>query len=187
MFNLFISCISFFHKKFLVHLVPRPATGSLALDIFYLVILLGIQFNVIPSLLFFHHIDLLTIWLCYHFIVLAPAPALAMGLIAALMLENHSTVPEGTYICIYWILAIVLNLLRDHLSWRDYSPWLACFFIAGIGVFLFETIVTCVKTGDYGYFTLFIVAQKLLGITLSTLFGLALVQRHFLASGRDLT
>ncbi len=186
MFTFIRSLFSYIQSRLLARLIPRPSTGSIIMDVFYLMVFAALQFTVIPSLIFFHHLDLMTIWLSYHFVVLSPGWALMLGMLGALIMENHLTVPAGTYLCIYWVLAVVFNLLRDHLSWRDYLPWISCFFVSQLSVFIFEVIITYVKTGDYAFYTGVILFEKVFANLLGIAFGLVVVQHYFINSGKEL-
>ncbi|NRA44888.1 MAG: hypothetical protein HRU09_08035 [Oligoflexales bacterium] len=140
--------MSLVFKRLFFGLVPRPASGSFGLDIFYIILIISFQVSILPSLLSYSDLDLLTPWLVFLFIGLGTGQAMLLALLGAIALENHGTFPAGLYFCSYWIMGTLISLLKKHISWRNTLPWIATFTISQLWIVLFETFVFLVKTSN---------------------------------------
>lgn len=129
-------------------MLPRPVSGSFGLDVFYVILIIALQVSILPSLISYSRIDLLTPWLVFLFIGLSTGPAMILALLGAIALENHGTVPAGLYFCSYWIMGTLISLFKKNISWRNTLPWIATFGISQLWIVLFETFVFLVKTSN---------------------------------------
>lgn len=158
-------------------LVPRPASGKLALDVIFLLLVGALHHTVLPSLFgSVVLIDLMTPWLVTTFVA-SPLPrAIVTLIVGALILETHSAAPAGMYIAAYWVVCVALRLTRSTLSWRHAFPWLVTFLVAEAWVILFETFVMAVSEGQlqlsFGY-----VLSQLVRLAVSAFFGMLLSHR----------
>jgi hypothetical protein len=128
----------------------RPNTGFLWLDIFYLLLVGALQFSIIPSLLGrYVYVDLLTPWLVINFVNQSLARSTVLAVIGALIIETHNAAPAGLFICIYWITLNLIHLVRDTLSWRHATPWIATFVLSELWVVLGEYFLTVIVRGSF--------------------------------------
>lgn len=112
---------------------PRPVPESVALDLLYIGELLLLQDYIIPQ--FFAHkvfVDLLTPWMLIVFVFRAPWRMFLLASFAVLLLETHSGLPSGLYICLYWILGVTLYYARHNISWASFLPWGAVFLLSQV-------------------------------------------------------
>lgn len=157
-------------RKYLRRMIPRPGVGHWWADLSYLLVVITFQVSILPSIFNNSYIDLLTPWLIYNFIFLRWTSSMPLGLIGALALERNGTHPMGMYMCIYWIIGMVILSVRVHISWRNMLPWLAVFTLAQIWLLVFELLVYIVTTNN----VLFITWSYLLGILTRIFFTLSL-------------
>ena len=124
----------------------RPASGKFWLDCVYLGVLLAIQNTVFAQLTGSTMLANLTgVWLVANAVLLPVLPSFALCLFGGFLLETYSTVPVGLYMTTYWVVAAVLFLVRDSLSWRHLSPWLASVVLAELWVIGFEALIMGVE------------------------------------------
>ena len=156
----------------------RPATGKVWLDAVYLLILVALQFSVLASfgrsVLVF---DLVTPWLVVTFVHEREWVVLLMSILAGVALETHSAAPAGCYVSAYLVVAAVLLLARNALSWRHFVSWLFTFIAVQAWIVIFETFVIAVtRNTDVLDFTYFAVQA---GRTIiSVAFGISLCLPH---------
>jgi hypothetical protein len=72
-------------------------------------------------------------------------------LLAASILETHSTIPAGVYLCAYWIMYNVIITVRPTLSWRHRMPWLATLALSELWIIIFENFVAFFIDGIAGF------------------------------------
>ena len=162
----------------------KPHTGKLWLDIFYIFVLSALESSILKSLGgAYGVIDLLTPWLCLSIIQKKAGPATLLVFVAALVQEAQSSVPSGTYICIYWIIANIIIQVRPALSWRSVTPWMVVFFLSSFFLILFESMVNIILSG-VTRFDLMSSVMLFVRLTISVLFGLYLC-RPWLAIDAD--
>ena len=117
----------------------RPHTGNFWVDLLYILVLVVLEESLVGSLFgWIGSIDIVTAWLMVNFLRKKPAPALFMAVVVGLVQESRSSVPAGTYLCIYWILAVGIVQLRPVLSWRFYTPWVTMFCLTQLAVELIK-------------------------------------------------
>jgi hypothetical protein len=109
-------------------LIFRPHTGWLWLDAVLLLLVSALHFTILPTLLGkLLVVDLLTPWLLTYFVVAPFKKSLTIGVLAALIMETHSSAPAGLYLSLYWVALVTLWLVRVSLSWRHAFPWFVTF------------------------------------------------------------
>lgn len=158
------------------YLVPRPYTQKLWLDLFFLLVIGALHHTVLPS--FTRHMfsaDLMTPWIVATFVVASLPRAILLGGCAALILETHSAAPAGLYLCVYWVIAVVLHLTRSTLSWRHIFPWLVTFAASELWVMVFESFVSIMRDGTVHFDPMYLARQGLRMLT-STLVGLVMAR-----------
>lgn len=123
--------------------MPRPDTGQLWLDIFFLLLIGGIQFSLLhgSSINPFAALDLLTPWLVVSFIRMSLLPSMFLALIAAFMQETHSSVPAGFFISIYCIILTVIHPIKPTLSWKHDITRLVTLVLAQLLLVISEMII----------------------------------------------
>lgn len=162
------------------YLRVRPDTGRFWLDAIYLVVIAAVQYSILPHFLGnYLSADLLTPWLITHFVRQPPYRHLFLGLIGGLLWENHSSAPLGTYLCVYWMLAMMIGIVRETFSWHHWVPWLVTFAVAELGVIVFEVTVIFVSR-DPGQVDFFYCFAQFLRIGFATAFGAILCRRWIL-------
>ncbi|MBP6216966.1 MAG: hypothetical protein KA436_00090 [Oligoflexales bacterium] len=92
--------------------------------------------------------DLLTTWLCIVFVHASAFQAVYTTILTVLLLETHGASPFGLYLCFYWILGSLIFLLRSHISWQKYSPWLSLITCAQLFFVCLEGLVHFSKVGN---------------------------------------
>lgn len=130
-------------------LTPRPLSESLARDAFHIVMILAIQCSILPSLTGDRfYIDLLTPWMIFIFVNASPWKILVLSAFAAFGLETHLSVPAGLYFCAYLVFAMIVIVIRNHLSWRRLVSWLTMFSLFSLWVMGLETFFSLLKVQD---------------------------------------
>jgi hypothetical protein len=120
----------------------RPDSGKLWLDVVYLILIAALQLAVLPSLVGkYIMIDILTPWLVANFVFKDLKRGALVWFLGALIMETHSTSPKGLFFCAYWIVFVVIAVVKPNLSWRMTLPWVAAFFLSSLWVNLFEGFV----------------------------------------------
>jgi len=99
-------------------------------------------------------VDLVTPWLVYNFIVLSTPAAMVQGLLGALALEGHGSVPGGLYLCSYWIMGLAITMVKKHISWRNLMPWITTAMASQLWILLFESFVYLVKTSSIDFLSM---------------------------------
>lgn len=164
-------------KEVLYEYRPRPHTGYLWLDIIYLFLLASLEASLLKSMSGpFVMFDLITPWLVLSIIQKTRGPATILALVAAMIQEAQSSVPAGTFICIYWIVANVIIQVRPALSWRNISSWLAVFFISSFATIIFQVgmiFLLAEMTNLSLYFWLSLLVRQVT----SVIFGLILCRK----------
>ena len=127
-------------------LTPKPDTGNLGLDVFYIILVTSFQLAILPSIAFLPDFDLLTLWLIFIFVKVNLSKGIFFAFIGALALESHGTYPSGFYVCSYWLMVILVNLIKNHISWRNLLPWHVVLIVSQAWLILFEVFVFSVKT-----------------------------------------
>jgi len=135
--------------RLLPYLVPKPWTGKLWLDVIYLLAVAAVaQALLMSGPLATLHIDVLTPWLVTGFVLQSLPRATVLAVIGGLALELHSTAPAGMYICVYWVTAATIALVRNTLSWRHSVPWLVTMLAATAWLSVFEGFVASLTRGS---------------------------------------
>jgi len=137
----------------------RPNTGRFWMDIINILLLAVIQMAVLPT--FFGqyvYVDLMTPWIVTSIILQPFLYGAGLAVIAAIILENHSTAPAGMYIAILWVICVTINLIRSNFSWRLMLPWLATYAATTIWVLGFETLVIYVTRGTNVFEPIFVLS-----------------------------
>lgn len=127
-------------------LIFRPHTGYLWLDIFLLLIVSAMHFTIVPTLVGkVVLVDLLTPWLLTYFIAAPFRKSLTIGVLAALIMESHTSAPAGMYLSLFWVAFVTLWLVRVTLSWRHTFPWLVTFVVGELWIIFAESFVHSVN------------------------------------------
>ena len=161
-------------RKVLPEFIPRPDTGRLWHDILFIFLIAALQFTVLPTFLGHHVIvDIMTPWLVVAFIRQSGPSAFVLALIGACIIETHSSVPSGVFLCIYLIMHSVVLSVRATLSWWRYVPWLVTFLLCELWAILFENFVALLldDVRTFGVVSLF---EQLLRLSLAVGIGMAL-------------
>jgi hypothetical protein len=156
-------------------LIPRPTSGVAWLDVFYVVIIGVLQFNIVPSLgLSWFRVDLLTPWIVAVAIIQPYSLALLTGVVAALLIEGRTMIPAGTMVCTYAVIINVMYIVRDLISWRRQEPWLTALAGGTIWAIAFELFVEAMENAAFT-FTWFSALSIISRLACSLAFGLILV------------
>lgn len=150
--------------------------GILWSDILYILFITSLQVSIIPSLLPFFAVDLLTPWLVFNFIALGTSHGFILAILSSMALESHSTISAGIYFCTYGIIGTIICMVKKHISWQNFMPWSTTFLLSQFWVILFETIVFLVKTGNALFFNLSYGMNALFRMLSTFVFGLLLFQ-----------
>jgi hypothetical protein len=155
----------------------RPNSGRLWLDTVYLLVIGAVHLSIAPVLLKSTiDIDLMTPWLVVSFVTESFWRATFLGFVGALILETHTGTAAGFYMCSYWVILVVLALVRTPLSWRHRFPWLVTFAAAELWVIGFECFVRAVNS-TWAMFDLAFLIDQILRLLIAVGFGLLLVRR----------
>lgn len=144
--------MSYTRHRFVMRLLPAPGRGSFWLNMAGLLLIVTLQFSVIPSLAGARYLDFVTPWLTYHFITMRTGSAMLQGIIGSLALELHGSAPAGLYLCAYWVMGLVIISIRQHISWRNPAPWISVMMISQLWIILFELFVYLIKVASLEYF-----------------------------------
>lgn len=156
-----------------------PHTGRLWLDILLLFAAAIAHHALLPSLVFTGiPIDLLTPWLVVGFVRQHWSKAIVLLLVGALLFELHTAAPAGIYLTSYWILFVIIQLVRDSLSWWHVFPWLVTLAASSTMVVLFETFVRGILSGGLQLPDLQDLGQIGARIVFSTAVGMLLCRRY---------
>jgi hypothetical protein len=157
----------------------KPHTGYFWLDLINLLLVAMIQLAILPALMGgIVYIDLLTPWVVTGMVMQSLTHGSALGLVAALILETHSTAPAGLYICCFWVLCVAINLVRTNFSWRLKLPWFATYLISMIWVLGFENFYLFVSHGSENFdlhYLISIIGRFLIALA----FGMILSHKRF--------
>ena len=164
--------LSNYVSKALNFLVPKPALGKIGYDLFYVILIVSFQVAIIPSVISYSRVDILTLWLIYTFVRLNVSQGMLIAFVGAWTLENHGTYPAGFYFCSYWVMGILINLIKNHISWRNILPWLVVFVCSQTWLILFEVLVFSIKTGSLIFFGTDYVIGVLIRMTFAILSGI---------------
>lgn len=127
-------------------LIFRPHTGHLWLDIILLLIVSALHFTIVPTMIGkVVLVDLLTPWLFTYFIAAPFRKSLTVGLLAALIMESHTSAPAGMYLSLFWVAFVALWLVRVSLSWRHTFPWVVTFVVGELWIIFAESFVHSVN------------------------------------------
>jgi hypothetical protein len=156
------------------YFIPRPTCGIRWVDFVYILVIGIIQYSVLPRMVpRWLVIDILTPWFAV-IAVIHPYPvALAMGVLSALIVEGHSMLPAGTYLCINFIILQIVYIVRELISWRKREPWLVLLVSCSVGAALFEYCVDLIRNPN-GILDLFYYSTSLGRIAFSAAFAVAL-------------
>lgn len=162
------------------YLIPRFHSGTLIGDLYFLMVMLFIQTTLIPKIIPNITTELITIWLCLFSVFLSPLRCILFGFLAALGLETHYLVPASFYMFNYWIVGILIVLVRNHISWRNYWPWLTTFLLASLWINTSETFMLIVKSNNYGHTPWQYATSLLIRLTFTTAVGFFIVSRQII-------
>lgn len=127
-------------------MIFRPHAGWLWLDVILLLLVSALHFTILPTLVGkFLVVDLLTPWLLTYFVAAPFKKSLTIGVLAALIMETHSSAPAGMYLSLYWVTLVTLWLVRVSLSWRHAFPWLVTFSVGEAWIIFSEHFVHSVN------------------------------------------
>ena len=123
--------------------------SKIYLQLLVLVPLAVLQVAILPRLLPGYVLcNLLTVWVVVSTVLLRLAPAIAIALLAALLLETHSAVPRGLYFCAYGTLVGVLHMSKGLVTWNLRGAWLAVIVSAELWLLLLENIAVNIPTAE---------------------------------------
>ncbi len=160
----------------------HPASGSFILDALLLVALVVIQETLLVSLLGIDlRLDLVTPWLMVNVILQPMARGLILALVAGFALESHAAFPAGTYLSCYWVIAAILSVSKESISWRHPVPWIVLLICAQLGCLFFEYLVSSAITGSI-HSSFYQISLHLFRIVTSTGIGLYLIHAALLRS-----
>ena len=132
-------------EKVAFYTYPRPYSGKLWLDVLFLLLIASIEQAVFPRGLFgYIPIDLICPWLIASIILQPFHGALLQAFLGAWILETSTVAPAGMYLCIFFVFAIVIHLVRNSLSWRHRVPWAVTVFLSMMWIVLFESFVIAI-------------------------------------------
>lgn len=153
---------------------PRPHTGRLWLDVFYLFVIAALEQSLLRSLTGTYLVfDLLTPWLLLGVVQRRPGSAITITALAALVREAQSSIPAGTYLCAYWIITSIIVQVRPALSWRNISSWFAMFAVSSLFLIVFSVFVELLLGGEAHLDVVFSLSA-FLQVVVSVSFGLML-------------
>ncbi|MEZ4741722.1 MAG: hypothetical protein R3B45_04625 [Bdellovibrionota bacterium] len=154
--------------------VARPFCGNEFIDFICLLLISVFQLTIMPSIFpDYIAIDLLTPWITFAFVTLNAPSSIIHAMLAALLIETHSSVPMGMYICVYWVLGSVIISFKENISWHMRSSWISLLIFSQTWVFLAEFCVSFI--GSQGLpLTLHFYIGEGFKIIFAPLFGIAL-------------
>lgn len=153
-------------------LCPKPCNRRFMMDVIYLLLVITLQVTILPSILSVYCIDLLSPWLAIIFVVYKAPRSMLLALIGSLTYENHSSVPAGLYFSAYWVLGILIILVKNHLSWRNILPWVTTAALSEFWIILFESFVSVLKNG-HSIFTAHDLLMIIIRLIIATALGFA--------------
>lgn len=154
----------------------RPHTGKLWLDFIYVLVIVALETSLLRSVsgdlrLF----DLLTPWVCVSILRKRTPAALALCLWAGFVKESQSAIPAWSYVCMYWIIGVLIVQGRQALTWRYASAWTAMFTAAVAFMFSFELFLLLFLARSIPWSAYFVLESVLrLGISIG--FGMFLAR-----------
>jgi hypothetical protein len=84
----------------------------------------------------------------------------ALGL-SIVLVEGSSWVPRGFGLCVYGVLALSFDMVKQHISWRRHRSWVLAMGAASLWMIFFEGLVMVLAeegalyaTGSYGWFVM---------------------------------
>lgn len=155
----------------------RPYTGSLAKDVFYLLLMSALHHTLLPSVVGrYQLVDILTPWIVVTLVAAPLGKGAFLAMLGAFLIETRTTAPSGMYLTGYWMIGIGIYLSKASLSWRHYFPWIVTLTVAQLWIILFELFVNAVILNNF-VFTLqqFLIQSSRLGFAVG--FGMILCQR----------
>ena len=157
-------------------LLPEPLSDSPLLELLYIAELLILQDFIFPQILGQKiFIDLLTPWLLILFVFRSPARVLVVALFAILLLETHSGLPRGLFLCFYWILGVSIYFVRHHISWSSPLPWVTVLLLSQVMMAALETLSYWTQNLSPVFFSHTSVLSLILNSALSCIVGLYIV------------
>lgn len=129
--------------------------------------------------------DLLTTWFLILLVFLSPIKCITIGILTALALETYYTVPQNLYLSAYFILGTLVVLVRNHISWRNLSPWITMFVVGSLWMSFVEMFFILVKSPATTLLSLQYLTTVLLRAGISLGFGLWIVNHQVMKQLKD--
>jgi hypothetical protein len=126
--------------------IPRFHSGILWKDFYFMAVVIFIQLALLPRIFPVITTELVTIWLCFYFVLSKPYESFALAIFSAICLETHYGVPSYFYFFIYGLLGLCLVFVRDLISWRNHLPWLVLFGLVFVWIQGNEIMILSLKT-----------------------------------------
>ncbi len=148
----------------------HPHTRSWGPDIAVLAMVAIVQINILPNLTGgFEVLDVLTPMLAIAAVQLPIFRAIFLGVVAALLVEPHSSQPAGYFFCSYGIMLCTIVFFRDHVSWRQPNTWLVtlslcCIWHKGFSAFVYQVAVGTAETSPKYWLALLLSAVLSIGL-----------------------
>lgn len=163
-------------------IIPPVRRASFGGDLLRLLVVLGLDIAFLSTIIPHQMLRFTLVWLTFIFVVRSPMRSLALMLIAALTLEQHSSLPAGTYACSYGIAMTIITVLRKQVAWRNYFPWLVTMATVQLWVVLFEFFVFYIKDASFFANNISYIASQ--GVRL--IFGIAVGTIYYLNNSNAL-
>lgn len=108
-----------------------PGSKRLRGDLFFILFVMWLQHSFLRGAVFHNFfIDLATPLVTLYSIRSSLRKALTVALTVAFIVETHSAAPFGLFISTFWIIAVSINKIKPHISWRFKSSWVYIFTLS---------------------------------------------------------
>ena len=112
-----------------------------------------LQFTVLPALSL-SALDLFTLYAVILSVLSRMQHTLLIVGMMALILETQLLVPAGTYFCSYWMIIVLIHLLKNITAWHLTTPWLFAFTTAKLLLVVMETCALTPTSENIGSYLL---------------------------------
>ncbi len=134
-----------------------PGKGTFKADLGRFLILVMMQTVILAGLDLGHlKFDLFTPWLVLCVLRMSPERLLFFYAVSIMIMESSSSAPKGLYLVAYGMIGILLNVVKNQISWRRTISWLYAMAGATTILGVLEVIVLYISepTRQLGFYGL---------------------------------